>query len=88
MDGGAADVREPDDVSGLGGAKMLAPAIGARMKESREETGVRIEAREIGPLLAIADMTGQREVVRLVAAPVLLRYDVLNVKREIRMNFW
>jgi hypothetical protein len=58
------------------------------MEPSREETGVRIEARQLGPLLAVAEVTGQCQIVRLVSAAVLPRYDVLDVKREIRTNFW
>lgn len=37
-------------------------------------------------LLAVAQMTGQRQVVELVSAAVLPRYDVLDVKREIRID--
>ena len=87
MDRGSANVREPENVSVLGIAKMLVPTVGAGMEQSREETGVWIEARKIGALLAVAEVTGERQIVRLVPAAVLLRYDMLDVKREIRIDF-
>jgi len=87
VDGGSANVREPDNASVLGIAKMLVPPVGAGMEQSREETGVRIEARKIGALLAIAEVTGKRQIVRFVPAAVLPRYDVLDMKREVRIDF-
>jgi hypothetical protein len=86
VDGGSANIREPDNAPILRIAKLLVPPVGAGMKQSREETGIRIEARKIGALLAIAEVTGQRQIVRLVPPAVLPRYDVLDVKREIRVE--
>ena len=85
-DGSSAHIREPDNAPILGIAKMLNPSVGAGMEQSHEETGVRIEARKIGAFLAVAEVTGQREIVNLVSAAVLFRYDVLDVKREIRID--
>ena len=72
MDGGSANIGESENVSVLGIAKMLGPQVGARMEQSREETGVWIEARKIGALLAVSEVTEQCQIVRLVSAAVCL----------------
>ncbi len=84
--GGTANVRKPDDAPLLGISKMLVPPIGARMEQSSEETGFRVETRKIGTFLAIAEVTRERQIVQLVPAAMLPRYDVLDVKGEVRIK--
>ena len=62
-DRGAADVRDADDPPILRRLEMICSAVRARVKQSREGTRIGIESRKIGTLLAVAEMTRQRQVV-------------------------
>jgi hypothetical protein len=78
IDGCPAHGRETDDAPGLD-PEVLVPGIGTGVEEGCQLTGCRIYTREIRPLVAMTEMTGEGEV-RLVVTPVmLLRHDVLDV---------
>jgi hypothetical protein len=50
------------------------------MEEWNNRLCVWINARQIGPLVGIASITGKRQAPRIIRAAVLFRYDVLQVK--------
>lgn len=61
---------------------MIAPGLISGMIQNDDLTGFGIDAREIRPFVQITVLTGQREVVFIVAAVVLLRDDVFNVQTD------
>lgn len=44
VDSGSANIGEPDDLTVLSCAEMLAPTVGAGMEQACKETGIRIQA--------------------------------------------
>ncbi len=60
----------------------MAPGVGARVKKSGQFAGVRVETREVRPLVTVAEMTSQGKVCIIVAAVVLAGNNVLNVERD------
>jgi hypothetical protein len=82
LNGGAANVRKTQDPSVVRRPEMIVPAVSARVDQSRENSRLRVEARQIWSLLAVAEMAGKRQVVGLVAAASGLRSRVPDTRRE------
>ena len=60
--------------------EVVVPYITPRMKEGRDLVRLGINTCKVGPLVQVAMVTGEGEVLRVIGAPVLLRNDVLNMK--------
>jgi len=58
------------------------------MKQHHNRLGHGIHARQIRPLVKIAPITSECEIVALVAAAVLLGDNVLDMKRHIHGRLW
>jgi hypothetical protein len=63
--------------------KMPRPGIPSRVKEFDDPTGERIEPNQIRTLAKIAITACESEIIRVVAASVLTRANVLDVERDI-----
>lgn len=67
--------------------KMVTPSVPPRMKEGCESAGHGINRCDMGELMAIAALTGEREIVELVRASQNAGMDMLNrkvIRRVIR----
>lgn len=58
---------------------MFSPAVAPRVKERHEVAAGEIHTCKIRAFAEIAAMTGQREVVLVVASPMLPGNDVFDV---------
>ena len=68
--------------------KMLIPDVVARMKETRDCPGGRVDARDIGSLVGIAVETTRCQIVGRCLSAVLLRDNVVDLRRKaVRMNW-
>ena len=63
--------------------EMVRPHVGAGMKERDDFVRLEVQAGEIGPLVRIAPITRQGQLVRMVSSAMLFGDDVLNVKGDI-----
>ena len=59
---------------------MLFPTLVARMKQVRDLAGLRIYAREIGPLVQIAVNSGEGQVLQAIRSPVDFWHNVLDMQ--------
>ncbi len=82
-DGRSSNRRLPNDADAIP-SEMVIPPIAARVKERGHLAGLGIEPGQIASLVEIAFGTRQREIVRIVAAQMFSRNDVLNVERDER----
>ena len=82
---------QPDGGSSRGGlshnagailSEVVAPVIPSGMEQRRQNTGVGINATEVGAFLEIALGTGEREVGGVIGAAVLPGDDVFDVETE------
>jgi hypothetical protein len=78
---GSADGGEPDNASPLD-PEVVAPDIRARIEEACQDAGGGVKARHIGSLVAIREMTGERQVAVRITPPMLPRDNMLDVKRD------
>ncbi len=62
--------------------KMLFPAVHARIEEINSPARTRIDSRKIRPLVQIAVMARERQILFGSHATVLARDDVLDMKPE------
>ncbi len=67
--------------------EMVRPSILSRVKEANDSPSFRIDSGEIRSLLPIARPTGERQIVKLREAAMLLCDDMLNVKRASEGRF-
>jgi hypothetical protein len=79
--GGPRDGRLTDEDRTLP-CEMLGPAILARVKQSHELAGARIQAGDVRAFVAVAVVAGEREVRGDRLAAVLLGDDVIDLKRS------
>jgi hypothetical protein len=73
--------RETDDVSSLE-TEVMVPVIDAGVEEACQLTGFGVDTSKVRPLVTIAEMTSEGEVRFVVAPVMLLRHNVLDVKRD------
>jgi hypothetical protein len=59
---------------------VVIPGIASRVKEWRQLPCVGVDSSQIGSLVKVAAIASQRKVFRFVAAAVLDRHDMLDVK--------
>ena len=52
------------------------------MEQRNNRLRLRINTRQIWPLIGVASITGKRQARWIVGAAVLFRHDVLQVKRD------
>ena len=52
------------------------------MKKRSNLTAVRIDAREVRPLVCIAEMARKREILHIIPAAMLTRNNMLNMKSQ------
>ena len=78
---GSADGGEPENASSLD-PEVVAPDIRARIEEARQDAGSGVKARHIRSLVAITEMTGERQVAVRITPPMLPRDNMLDVKRD------
>jgi len=62
--------------------------IGTRVEERRQFACLWIKAGDVRSLSKIAGKTCPREILRLALAAVLLRNDVVDMKRKLACGFW
>ncbi len=62
--------------------KVFRPAIPPGMEQPGQFTRVRIKSGEVRAFVEIAVVAGQREVFRRVAAIMLARHDVFDMKSQ------
>ena len=79
--GCSADIRTADDF-GSDKSKMLVPLVAARMKQPRDFSCSWINTWQIRAFEPIASIASPGEIVDVISATVLVRHDVLNVKRK------
>jgi hypothetical protein len=60
--------------------KVTAPQVGARMKQPRQGSCVRIDSGDVGTFVSVAVNTGQRQIVKVVATAMLSRNDVIDLE--------
>jgi len=61
--------------------EVIFPALGARMEDAEHLRRIRVHGAEVCSLEKVAPLTGPREIRRVVKPGVLLRDDVIEVKR-------
>jgi len=61
---------------------MLRPKIRPGMKQTDELSGVRIETGDVGAFVPVAVRASEREIVGNGLASMLLRGDVVDLKRQ------
>jgi hypothetical protein len=76
---GAAALRAADDQRSVK-PEMARPALATRMEKTHDFAGLRVDPGEIWAFMVVIVMTGQRKIVRIVAAAVLLRDNVLDME--------
>ncbi len=81
IDGCPAHRCETEDAPSLD-AEVRVPVIGPGVEEACQFTVFRVYARDVRPLVTIADMTGEGEVKVVVAPMMLPRHDVLDMKHD------
>lgn len=59
---------------------MLLPTVVARVEEADDRPTQRIDCRKIWPLIEVAPIACQREVLKIVSTCVLLGSHVFDVK--------
>src|SRR5690606_5099085 len=79
VDRGSANVRQSNKMA-ASGREMCRPNICARVEESRQSSGIGIDARQVRALVSVAVMASQSEIGNVISAVMLARNDVLNVK--------
>ena len=80
-DRGATGGRAPDNFARRE-IKMFIPTIPPRVKKRRHLRRPRINPGKVRPLVRIAQMAGQREILRLIATAMLPGDDVFDVKTK------
>ena len=81
MSGSAASWRQANDKTAFQ-HEMFAPDIVARMKQCNDRTHIGINTRQVRSFVRVATITGEREVLRIISSTVLLRHNVLDMKRN------
>lgn len=66
---------------------MIGPSVGTRIEERRQFACLWIKAGDVRSLSKIAGKTCPREILRLALAAVLLRNDVVDMKRKLACGF-
>ena len=62
--------------------EMVRPSIATRMKKRDKLLAHRVDTREIWPLVGVAAVTRESQIVRVVGPTVLLGSDVFDVMSE------
>jgi hypothetical protein len=78
LDGCAPDGREPGDLRAVE-SKVVGPPVASRVEEVRDLAGLSIDPGQIWPLVEVATLTCERQIVGVIGAAVLLRDDVLHM---------
>lgn len=52
------------------------------MKQWDKGVGIQIDARQIGPFVEVASITGKRQAIGVVRTPVLFRHNMFQVERN------
>lgn len=61
---------------------MVLPCLASRIEERDNVSSLGVDPRQVWPLVQVAVMAGQREVIRIISAAMLSSNDVLYVKRR------
>ena len=61
---------------------MFLPSVNSRIEKHRDRVAFRIDAREVRTLVQIAIDTGQREILQLISAAMLLWSHVFYVQNR------
>lgn len=64
---------------------MIVPKLSAWIEERNDLLGCRIDAGQVRSLVQVTTITGQREIRRIVGAPVLPGNDVFDLQCQRRM---
>jgi len=65
-----------------GPCEMLSPLIASRVEQPHDLSGSRVASGNIRTFVPIAVQTGEGEIFEVGRTPMLLRYDVIDVKRQ------
>jgi len=60
--------------------EMILPSVNAGMEQRHDRLGVWVDARQIGPFVSVASITGKRQARGIAGAAVLLRHDMFRWK--------
>lgn len=76
--------RQPTHPPVLVQREVLSPRMAPRMKQGHDEVRLRINRREIRPLLQVATNAAQTEVIHIIWPMVLAGDDVIHLMRQNR----
>ena len=82
LDGSAPDRSDANDAHGFEG-KVVGPSITPWMKEGRDLPGRGADSCQVWPLMQIAAVACEREIIDVIGAAVLLRHDVLDMMLQV-----
>lgn len=73
------NIRSPEN-------KVAGPAVAARVKESGDLAGQRVDSGQVRTLVQVTPMTGQRKIRENIETTMLFRNDVLDVVEHISIG--
>jgi hypothetical protein len=76
---GSTDRCSPGDERSFS-SEMIGPTVATWMKQGHKLSGLWVKPGDVGPFVAIAEVAGQRQILRLCWTAVLARDDMLDVK--------